>query len=220
MNSWSSFFEVEEQKSYYQMLFKLLKEERTKYHIFPKEEDLFKAFELCPLNKLKMVILGQDPYHEVNQAHGLAFSVPNGFKMPPSLRNIFKELVNEFHMEMPTKTDLSDIACEGVLLLNTILTVREGEALSHQNIGWLTFSENVIKYINTIDQPIVYLLLGNYAKGYERLITNPHHLVLKTSHPSPLSANHGFFGSQIFIKANEFLKNNHIEEINWHILNS
>ena len=220
MNNWRDFLENEFEKPYFIALNKRLDEEYQNYIIYPKRDLIFNAFELCDLNNLKVVLIGQDPYHEPNQAHGLAFSVLNGNKMPPSLRNLYLELSNDLNIEMPKKTDLSTITKEGVLLLNTILTVRKGEALSHKDLGWEEFTINVIKYINNLDKPIVYILLGNHAFKYEQYLNNPKQLIIKAPHPSPLSAHRGFFGSKIFSRTNNFLIKNNVDPINWNILNN
>lgn len=220
MNNWRDFLENEFKKPYFIALNKRLDEEYQNYIIYPKRDLIFNAFELCDLNNLKVVLIGQDPYHEPNQAHGLAFSVLNGNKMPPSLRNLYLELSDDLNIEMPKKTDLSTITKEGVLLLNTILTVRKGEALSHKDLGWEEFTINVIKYINNLDKPIVYILLGNHAFKYEHYLNNPKQLIIKAPHPSPLSAHRGFFGSKIFSRTNNFLIKNNVDPINWNILNN
>lgn len=184
--------------------------------IFPKRKDLFNAFELCSLENTKVLILGQDPYHRDNQAHGLSFSVPKGIAAPPSLKNIFKELKNDLNIDLPSHGCLESWAKQGVLLLNSILTVREGSPGSHKNIGWETFTNAVIKQVNDFERHIVFMLWGAFAKSKKVLITNERHLVLESAHPSPYSAT-GFFGCKHFSKANEFLIKNKINQINWSI---
>ena len=166
---------------------------------------------------MKVVILGQDPYHEEGQAHGLAFSTPEGHPIPRSLKNIFKEIESEYGYPIPDSGCLESWAKQGVFLLNTVLTVEEGNANSHSKCGWQTFTDNVIKILNNQKQPIVFLLWGKQAELKKELITNPNHLVLISAHPSPFSARRGFFGSNHFKLANEFLKENNLEEINWKI---
>ena len=172
---------------------------------------------LCPIDNVKVVILGQDPYHEEGQAHGLAFSTPEGHSIPRSLKNIFKEIESEYGYPIPDSGCLESWAKQGVFLLNTVLTVEEGNANSHSKCGWQTFTDNVIKILNNQKQPIVFLLWGKQAELKKELITNPNHLVLISAHPSPFSARRGFFGSNHFKLANEFLKENNLEEINWKI---
>ena len=185
--------------------------------IYPPKEEIFNAFKLCPIDNVKVVILGQDPYHEEGQAHGLAFSTPEGHSIPRSLKNIVKEIESEYGYPIPDSGCLESWAKQGVFLLNTVLTVEEGNANSHSKCGWQTFTDNVIKILNNQKQPIVFLLWGKQAELKKELITNPNHLVLISAHPSPFSARRGFFGSNHFKLANEFLKENNLEEINWKI---
>ena len=206
-NSWDNVLEEEFKKEY---LYK------TKT-IYPPKEEIFNAFNLCPIENVKVVILGQDPYHEEGQAHGLAFSTPEGHPIPRSLKNIFKEIESEYGYPIPDSGCLESWAKQGVFLLNTVLTVEEGNANSHSKCGWQTFTDNVIKILNNQKQPIVFLLWGKQAELKKELITNPNHLVLISAHPSPFSARRGFFGSNHFKLANEFLKENNLEEINWKI---
>ncbi len=210
------FIEGEKNKPYFNSLFLKINEFRQKTNVFPKEEDIFKAFYLTSFDNLKVVLIGQDPYHNKDQAQGLAFSVKTGVKIPPSLRNIYKELNYEYGYKMPTHGNLENWAKEGVLLLNTILTVNENEPLSHQGIGWEIFINNLFELLQTKDN-IVYLLLGNYAKKFEAKITNKTSYILKSSHPSPLSFTRGFYQSNIFIKTNEILKENNLKPIDWEI---
>ncbi len=181
---------------------------------YPAYSDIFRALKITSFNNTHVVIIGQDPYHGENEAHGLSFSVRNGVKMPPSLRNIFKELKSDLDITR-TNTDLTDWANEGVLLLNSVLSVKKDHAYSHSKIGWQDFTEDIIKKINDKDTPVVFILWGNYAIEYEKMITNSKHLVIKSAHPSPLSAYHGFFGSKPFSRTNEFLKANNLPEIKW-----
>ena len=220
MNTWDDIINQESKKDYFLELTKKINLERTNYIVYPKEADLFKAFKLTPLNKVKVVLLGQDPYHEENQANGLAFSVNKGVKIPPSLKNLYKELQSDLGIAIPNHGDLTTIAKQGVLLLNTVLTVRKGMAQSHHNYGWQQFTDEIIKTLNNEDRPIVFILLGNDAKGKKPLITNPKHYIIEAIHPSPLSANRGFFGSKIYSKTNEFLVKNNLEPIDFNTLNN
>ena len=220
MNTWDDIINQESKKDYFLELTKKINLERTNYIVYPKEADLFKAFKLTPLNKVKVVLLGQDPYHEENQANGLAFSVNKGVKIPPSLKNLYKELQSDLGIAIPNHGDLTTIAKQGVLLLNTVLTVRKGMAQSHHNYGWQQFTDEIIKTLNNEDRPIVFILLGNDAKGKKPLITNPKHYIIEAIHPSPLSANRGFFGSKIYSKTNEFLIKNNLEPIDFNTLNN
>lgn len=215
MSDWNQIILQEQEKEYYKDgLRGFLMEEYTNNTCYPAKENIFAAFRNTPLNKVKVVILGQDPYHEPGQAMGLSFSVPATEKLPPSLKNIYKELESEFG-KCPANGDLTFWAKQGVLLLNTILSVRKGEAKSHHGHGWESFVENIIKRINEEDRPIVFLLWGKDAQSFKKYLTNPKHLVLTTSHPSPFSANRGFLGCNHFIEANSFLLNNGITTINW-----
>lgn len=215
MNNWDIILKEEFEKEYFKKITTFL--DNTKGVVFPKKDNFFKALELTPLDKVKVVILGQDPYHEPNQAMGLAFSVPRGEKIPPSLKNIYKELESDLNIPAPTHGDLTKWAEQGVLLLNTVLTVEEHKALSHHKIGWQIFTDRLIYEVCQLNQPIVFILLGNEAKTKKEMIKNPNHLIIESVHPSPLSANRGFFGSKIFSKTNNYLiKNNH-NPIDWYI---
>jgi uracil-DNA glycosylase len=189
-------------------------EEKT---IYPPRQDIFNAFRYTPLSDIKVVILGQDPYHEPNQAHGLAFSTPAGNPIPRSLSNIFKEIQDEYGYDIPKDGCLEKWAKQGVFLLNTVLTVEKANANSHSKCGWQIFTDNVIKQLNKLDQPIVFMLWGKQAEKKRQLLTNPNHLILITSHPSPFSARRGFFGCDHFRLANQFLKENGITEIDWEL---
>lgn len=213
-NSWDEVLHEEMQKSYFKYIKDFVKEERLSKTIFPPAQDLFNAFKLTDFKDIKVVILGQDPYHGEKEAMGLSFSVRRGVRMPPSLRNIFKELNDDLGIER-TDTDLSDWAREGVFLLNTVLTVEKDKANSHKDIGWEIFTDYVIKQINDRLDNVVFILWGRQARDKKRMITNPNHYIIESAHPSPLSAYNGFFGSKPFSKANEYLKNNNKKEINW-----
>lgn len=215
MNNWDIILKEEFEKEYFKKITTFL--ENTKGVVFPKKDNFFKALELTPLDKVKVVILGQDPYHEPNQAMGLAFSVPRGEKIPPSLRNIYKELESDLNIPAPTHGDLTKWAEQGVLLLNTVLTVEEHKALSHHKIGWQIFTDRLIYEVCQLNQPIVFILLGNEAKTKKEMIKNPNHLIIESVHPSPLSANRGFFGSKIFSKTNNYLIKNNLNPIDWYI---
>lgn len=214
-SEWHSFIKSESDKEYFKFLVDKLDEEYNNYTVYPKKEDILNAYWLTEPSKVKVVILGQDPYHEPNQANGLAFSVSEGVKIPPSLRNIYKEIENDIGKVNSKNGDLTYWAKQGVFLLNTVLTVRDGEANSHKDIGWEVFTDNTIKYLNDIDFPKVFILWGNNARKKKKLITNKNHLILESAHPSPLSANRGFFGNNHFSKTNEFLSNNKLDIIEW-----
>ena len=212
--SWNEFIENEKNKDYYKVLESKVEEAYKTNVCYPEYDNIFNAFKLTSVEDLKVVILGQDPYHEPNQAHGLAFSVLCE-KLPPSLVNIYKEISSDLDVVVKQDGNLDYLAKQGVLLLNTILTVEHGKALAHKSFGWEKFTDNVIKYINTLDKPIVYILWGSNAISKKKMITNPKHFVITSVHPSPLSSYRGFFGSKPFSKTNEYLKLNHIKEINW-----
>lgn len=220
MENWTNFIEKEKTKDYFVRLNNFLVEERKNYDIFPAEDNVFRAFKLCPPDNIRVVIVGQDPYPTPGNANGLAFSVPEGVKPAASLKNIFKEISYEFNKEntllyIRQNGDLTDWAKQGVFLLNTVLTVRSGEPESHRKKGWETFTDEVLKQINLIDRPIVFMLWGNDARKKADLIDNPNHLILMAAHPSPLSANRGFFGCGCFKTANDFLAIKGIEPIKW-----
>ena len=216
-NDWLPVIEEETKKDYYKKLYLFLKEEYARQIIYPKSDDIFNALHLTPLSKVKVVILGQDPYHEPGQAEGLSFSVPKGEKLPPSLQNIYKELQDELGCYIPTSGSLRKWAEQGVLLLNTLLTVRAHAAFSHQGKGWEYFTDALIEAVNKEERPIVYLLWGKAARSKVTMLNNPKHLILESAHPSPLSAHRGFMGNGHFKKANEFLVANNIEPIDWQI---
>lgn len=218
-NDWLEAINGEFKKPYYEELYNFVKDEYSKNVIYPPADDIFNAFHFTPLSKVKVLILGQDPYHNVNQAHGLSFSVKPGEDIPPSLQNIYKELNDDIGCYIPNNGYLEKWAREGVLLLNTVLTVRAHQANSHQGKGWEQFTDAVINAVNNEDRPIVYMLWGRPAQSKEKMLTNPKHLILKAPHPSPLSAYRGFFGCKHFSIANEFLEKNGISPIDWQIEN-
>ncbi len=216
-NDWDEKIGREFEKEYYLKLRNFLKEEYASHTVFPDMYDLFSALKATPYSKVKVVILGQDPYHEPGQAHGMAFSVKPGVPIPPSLLNMYKEINSEFGYPIPKTGYLMKWAEQGVLLLNTVLTVRSGEANSHQNKGWEIFTDEIIRQLNARRDGVVFLLWGNNAKKKKELITNPQHYILETVHPSPLSASRGFMGCGHFKKANEFLISNLKAPIDWQI---
>ena len=216
-NDWLPVIEKEIGKEYYKKLYLFLKDEYAHHIIYPKSDDIFNALHLTPLSEVKVVILGQDPYHEPGQAEGLSFSVPKGEKIPPSLQNIYKELQAELGLYIPESGSLRKWAKQGVLLLNTLLTVRAHAAFSHQGRGWEYFTDALIEAVNKENRPIVYLLWGKAARDKKIMLNNPRHLILESPHPSPLSAHRGFMGNGHFKKANEFLSQNGIEPIDWQI---
>lgn len=218
-NDWLDAISSEFKKPYYRDLYNFVKDEYSRTVVYPPADDIFNAFHFTPLSKVKVLILGQDPYHNVNQAHGLSFSVKPGEDIPPSLQNIYKELNENLGCYIPNNGYLEKWAREGVLLLNTVLTVRAHQANSHQGRGWEQFTDAVINAVNEQDRPIVYMLWGRPAQSKAPMLTNPKHLILKAPHPSPLSAYRGFFGCKHFSMANEFLEKNGVEPIDWQIEN-
>ena len=219
-NDWLPCIKQEFAKPYYKELYTFVKHEYDTRIIYPPAEDIFNAFHFTPLSKVKVMILGQDPYHNENQAHGLSFSVlPTQKDIPPSLVNIYQELHDDLGCYIPNNGYLKKWADQGVLLLNTVLTVRAHQANSHQGKGWEQFTDAVIEAINAQDRPIVYLLWGRPAQSKIPMLTNSKHLILKAPHPSPLSAYRGFFGCRHFSQANAFLEKNGIEPIDWQIEN-
>lgn len=216
MRSWDEFFSQIKQKEYWQSLNSFLDVEYSKYKVFPPRELVFNAFKLTPLSEVKVVVIGQDPYHEEGQAMGLAFSVPNSCKCPPSLVNIFKEIEIETGKACKRVGDLTYLTKQGVFLINSILTVREGKPLSHKCKEYELFISDLLKFINKLEQPIVYMLWGGSAQKYEKYITNPNHFVIKRTHPSPLGANHGgWFNENTFNSCNEFLRKKNVKTIEW-----
>lgn len=213
--SWYELLKEEFSKPYYVKLNNFLENEYKTKTIYPKSENVFNSINCVPLEKVKVVIIGQDPYHEPNQAHGLSFSVENQPKLPPSLQNIFKEINTEYGF-LNTNGNLISWAKQGVLLLNTVLTVEKGKANSHKNMGWENITQKIIELVNNQNRPIVFLLWGSQAQSFSKILNNKKHLILKSVHPSPLSAYGGFFGCNHFIKCNQFLQQNGVEEIDWH----
>lgn len=218
-NDWLNEIEDEFHKPYYKELNKFIKSEYKNHIIYPKAEDIFNAFNFTPLNDVKVVIIGQDPYHNEGQAHGLCFSVQPGTKTPPSLVNIYKELEADLGTYIPNNGYLKKWAEQGVLLLNTVLTVRAHQANSHQGKGWEQFTDAAINAINAQERPIVFILWGKPAQRKKAMLNNKRHLILEAPHPSPLSAYRGFFGCKHFSQANKFLEKNGIETIDWQIEN-
>lgn len=216
-NDWKEPLRPEFGKPYYRELYSFVKSEYETKIVYPPSEDIFNAYKRTPLANVKVVILGQDPYHEPGQAHGLSFSVNPGIDIPPSLVNIYKELQDEMGLKIPNNGYLTKWADQGVLLLNTVLTVRAHQAFSHSKHGWEEFTDATIRILNEQDRPIVYMLWGKPSAQKAEMLTNKKHLVLKAPHPSPLSAYRGFFGCGHFAKANEFLKANGVEPIDWQI---
>ena len=214
-NDWDDILKEEFKKDYYLNLREFLKNEYTTNRIYPPMNDIYNALRYTAYKDTKVVILGQDPYHGEGQAHGLCFSVKAGVKFPPSLQNIFKELYNEYGMPSPPTGELTGWARQGVLLLNTTLTVREGQPQSHKGHGWETLTDRIIELINEKDEPVVFILWGGNARAKKAFITNRKHLILECAHPSPLSAYAGFFGCGHFKKANEFLLSIGKSEIDW-----
>lgn len=213
-NDWDIILKEEYEKDYFKKIKDIVREEYQKKTIFPPAKQVFYAFRETSYKDVKVVILGQDPYHGVGEANGLCFSVNHGIKMPPSLNNIYKELDSDLGIKR-TDTDLSDWAKQGVLLLNSVLTVEKDKPASHKFVGWEEFTDSVIKKINEKEAPVVFILWGNFAKSKIKYITNPNHLVISSAHPSPFSVNYGFFGSRPFSRTNEFLRKNNLKEIEW-----
>ncbi len=216
-SDWQLALKPEFAKPYYKKLYDFINEEYSTRQIFPPGDDIFNAFSFTPLEKVKVVILGQDPYHNVGQAHGLCFSVNKGVDIPPSLVNIYKELHDDLGCSIPNHGNLTEWAQQGVLLLNTVLTVRAHEANSHRNMGWEEFTDAAMQVLNKVDRPIVFMLWGSPAQTKGRILNNPNHLVLKAPHPSPLSAYRGFFGCRHFSQCNDFLRAHGVEPIDWQI---
>ena len=219
-NDWLKYIQGEFRKPYYKELYTFVRQEYNTHVIYPPADDIFNAFHFTPLSKVKVLILGQDPYHGEHQAHGLCFSVlPDQPELPPSLQNIYKELHDDLGCDIPNNGYLKKWAEQGVLMLNTVLTVRAHQAGSHQGKGWEQFTDAIIQAVNAQDRPIVYLLWGKPAQSKIPMLTNPKHLILKAPHPSPLSAYRGFFGCRHFSQTNDFLAKQGIEPIDWQIEN-
>ena len=215
MTTWNEILAEEIQKDYYQELQDFVQKRRAEVRVFPEEKNVFNALELTPFESVKVVILGQDPYHGFGQAHGLSFSVQKGIPLPPSLKNIYKELQEDIGGDLPTEGDLSHWAKQGVLLLNTVLTVEEGNANSHKGMGWERLTNHLIESLNELKHPVIFILWGKPAQDKEKLITNSNHVILKAPHPSPLSAYRGFFGSKPFSRVNDILMQQGQSPIRW-----
>lgn len=216
-NNWDKLLEDEYKKEYFINLIEFLKKEYKQKTIYPKQNEIFNAFRYTSYDDVKVVIIGQDPYHGPKQAEGLSFSVSNDVLKPPSLQNIFKELESDLGIPFPEHNSLIPWAREGVLLLNAVLTVEEHKPASHSKIGWEIFTDHVIEVLNKREKPIVFILWGAFARSKKSLITNPKHCIIESAHPSPFSARNGFFGSRPFSKTNEFLRKNNIKEIDWSV---
>lgn len=218
-NDWLEPLRGEFSKPYYRTLYEKVSAEYATYEVYPPSDEIFTAFERTPLANVKAVIIGQDPYHGTNQAHGLCFSVKPGVEVPPSLVNIYKELQEDLGCYIPNNGYLVKWADQGVLMLNSVLTVRAHQPFSHSEFGWQTFTDAAIRALNEQDRPIVFLLWGKPAQQKKAMLNNPHHLILEAPHPSPLSAYRGFFGCRHFSRTNDFLKQNGCEPIDWQIEN-
>ncbi len=218
-NDWLAPLQAEFRKPYYAELYQFVRQEYNTTQIFPPADDIFNAFHMTPLGEVKVVIIGQDPYHEPGQAHGLCFSVKPGVDIPPSLVNIYKELQDDLGCSIPNNGHLVKWAKQGVLMLNTVLTVRAHRANSHHGRGWEEFTDAAIRALNSQDRPIVFILWGKPAQSKKSMLNNPNHLILEAPHPSPLSAYRGFFGSRPFSKTNAFLRERGAEPIDWQIEN-
>ena len=217
MNHFKEIINQEQNKEYYRKLQQFLEKEYQEKIVYPAKENIFAALKTTPYESVKVVILGQDPYHGEGEAHGLSFSVCPGIKTPPSLKNIYKELQSELGCEIPNNGYLMKWAKQGVLLLNAVLTVEKDKPASHRGKGWEQFTDKIIEEIDKKEEPVVFMLWGNFAKSKEALLKNPNHLVLTSAHPSPFSARKGFFGNNHFIKANEYLTEHGLEPIDWQI---
>ncbi|MCI8791264.1 MAG: uracil-DNA glycosylase [Eubacterium sp.] len=215
--AWEEALKDEFSKEYYKKLFVFVKEQYGKTAVYPKSDEIFTAFHLTPLDKVKVVILGQDPYHNEGQAHGLCFSVKPQVDIPPSLVNIYQELKDDLGCRIPNNGYLTSWAEQGVLMLNTVLTVQAHKPMSHRSVGWEEFTDAAIRAVNEQDRPVVFILWGKPAQAKEKMLTNPKHLILKAPHPSPLSAYRGFFGSKPFSQTNDFLQQNGVEPVDWQI---
>lgn len=214
-NDWDQILNIIENSEGFKKFLNIINEKYATSTVFPPKNYIFNALKLTSYKNTKVVIVGQDPYHGVGEAHGLSFSVQKGIKIPPSLKNIYKELESDLGIKSHNDGDLTKWAEEGVLLLNAVLTVEKDKPASHRNLGWELLTDYIIKALNQKEEPIVFILWGNFAKDKKKYINNPNHLVLTSPHPSPFSANNGFFGSKPFSKTNEFLKKNKIKPIDW-----
>ena len=216
-NTWDQVLSLEYEKEYFKKLISYIDNEYKVKIVYPKKSEIFNAFRYTSYDDVKVVILGQDPYHGPNQAEGLSFSVSNQVLKPPSLQNIFKELESDLNIPFPKSNSLKPWAKQGVLLLNAVLTVEEHKPTSHKDKGWEIFTDDIIKILNEKQEPIVFILWGAYARNKKKLITNKKHLIIESAHPSPFSARNGFFGSKPFSKTNKFLRENGIKEIDWRV---
>jgi len=216
MQSWNEFLNQESKQPYFIELMNKIEEVRKSENVYPPQVDMFSCFDLCPLDQVKVVIIGQDPYHRFNQAHGLSFSVRPGIKVPPSLKNIYKELQSDLNVTPVSHGYLEGWAKQGVLMMNTSWSVSEGKPGSHKNFGWKIFTNHVLEVLNEANQPIVFLLWGNHAIQVAQILDNPNHLLLKAAHPSPLAGG-AFFGSKPFSQANAFLKAHDLTPIEWQL---
>lgn len=216
-NDWDEKLKIVWESEGYKKFINIIEEEYKNKTIYPPKNYIYNALELTPFSKVKVVIVGQDPYHGIGQAHGLSFSVQDGIKLPPSLKNIYKELESDLGIKTIESGNLTKWAEEGVLLLNAVLTVEKDKPASHKNLGWEKLTDYIIKILNLKEQPIVFILWGNFAKEKKKYITNINHYVIESAHPSPFSANYGFFGSKPFSKTNEFLKSKGLEPIDWNL---
>ena len=218
-NDWDEKLKIIWESEGFKKFYKIIENEYATKTIFPPKNYVFNALKLTSFANTKVVIVGQDPYHGLGEAHGLSFSVQEGIKIPPSLQNIYKELESDLGIKPSSKGDLTKWAKEGVLLLNAVLTVEKDKPASHRNLGWELLTDYIIKVLNTKEEPVVFILWGNFAKEKAKLITNPHHFIITSPHPSPFSARNGFFGSQPFSRTNNFLKSHHLKEIDWSLDN-
>ena len=216
-NDWDNVLKVIEDSNGFKKFLQIVNERYEKNTCFPPKDLIFQALKLTSYENTKVVIVGQDPYHGVGEANGLSFSVQKGIKLPPSLQNIYKELNSDLNIPISSSGDLSKWAKEGVLMLNAVLTVEKDKPASHRNLGWELLTDYIIKALNQKERAVVFILWGNFAKAKKKYITNPHHLVIESAHPSPFSANYGFFGSRPFSRTNEFLIKNKIKPIDWQI---
>lgn len=216
-NKWDQILQEEYHKEYFKNIVSFINKEYKEKTIFPPKSKVLRALNLTDYDNVKVVILGQDPYHGVGEANGLAFAVSDGIKLPPSLQNIYKELESDLEITPAKVGNLECWAKEGVLLLNAVLTVEKDKAASHKDIGWENFTDAIIKKLNEKDSPVVFILWGNFARSKKAYITNPNHYIVESTHPSPFSAYHGFFGSKPFSKTNNYLKSKGIKEIDWRV---
>ncbi len=216
-NDWDEKLKIVWESEGFKKFIRIINNEYKTKTIYPPKNFIFNALKLTPYSNTKVVIVGQDPYHGEGEAHGLSFSVQEGIKIPPSLQNIYKELNDDLGLPIPNTGDLTKWGKEGVLMLNAVLTVEKDKPASHRNLGWERLTDYIIKVLNQKEEPVVFILWGNFAKEKESLITNPKHYIIKSTHPSPFSARNGFFGSKPFSKTNNFLRENNLKEIDWDI---